>query len=649
MATEDEHLNAVIAAEGRIRECSAFLSSGDAQRALSGFEALLEEHGQSSVPEIRRQARRALVGRGASLLQLGRLADAQVAFLEAQSGAKDAPDPSAALATTRRTIVRLLLRRERTLLREDRHKQAIEVADCLLSSYAAELPSEHLELVIEAKMLRCAALAAGGEVNVGVAGLNALVKQYGQVETPAVRKVLANACNRKGDLLAAAGDSTGAIEGHDQALSLIGEGGEEFALVHANALLAKLTILENDERLEDALEVEDDLIVRFDENPPDQRPLVVINARFRKIRLLQRLTRRDEAIAVCDELVEHYGEDADIEIRFKVAVALDDKADLLFEDDRYEATVAVLNEIERRFKDADDDRLQGVLARGLRAKALALQRLGRWESAIAADEQLVEHYGHLHDPEIGTYVAGALCHRAAVLQENKRTDEALACWGDVIVRYRGTDVPATRRLLARAFGGKLELLWLTGQTDEMGPLAQQMIDEVRPDDDDGQLQLARALSFQVAMLGDTQRYEETIDAADAMVTRFPDPTDPGLQRQIAQTLVNKVLALGELGRHEEAEATQQDILARFGEEALEIFTEHAGHAEEVDGPRAEAQRAASLYSRAWFLNGLGRTPEALAVLDGLLDYDAGDNESIAKVIAGAHALREEIQSEQPDG
>jgi tetratricopeptide (TPR) repeat protein len=114
-------------------------------------------------------------------------------------------------------------------------------------------------------------------------------------------------------------------------------------------------------------------------------------------------------------------------------------------------------------------------------------------------------------------------------------------------------------------------------------------------------------------------------------------------------LSNKVLALSSLGRHEDAESTQQMLLARFGEDALEIFTEHAQHAREVEGPRAEAQHAASLYSRAWCLNGLGRRPEALIVLRGLLEsYEAAEEEAIATVVAGARELREEIASDQSD-
>jgi len=644
MASSHDHSDEVEDAAALLQACSALLDSGNAEQAISCFGALVDRFRLAQDPALRKEVPRALIGKGASLLAADRLADAEAVLAEVRVSCEAVPDTVAALGSARLSIARLLVRRERKLFRERRHKEAIDVADYLLSGYDHDPPPENVELVVEAKMLRSAALAASGQVDAGISGLDSLVAEYEGPGGSAVRKVVANALYRKAGLLERAGDRADAIATYEEVLARFGGYGEEFGRVLADALLAELELLEREERLEDALRLLDELIRRFDVTPPHGRPLVAVNSRLRKLALLQTLERPMDALVVADEVVERYGDASAPDVRVRVAMALNDKAELLFYLDELNAALTTLNELARRFEHATEAELRSQLARGRCATAVVLTRLGQWERALAVDEEVVERYSDMHEPQVEELVATALSRRAAALQEHDRLDEAIDCWREVIERYGRADSPALRKLSGRALAEALELLWLTGRTGEMAELNEQTRNELPAGDEDSQLHSARAAAIHVAMLTEARRSEEAIEAADALARRFPEPTNPELKGQLAQTIANKVLALSELGRQQEAQSAQEDLLARFGEEALKAFAGHAQHAAHIEG--AEAQHAASLYSMAWFLNGLDRTQEALTVIADLLqNYQVEDADApLAKVITAAEALRAEIQS-----
>jgi tetratricopeptide (TPR) repeat protein len=420
-----------------------------------------------------------------------------------------------------------------------------------------------------------------------------------------------------------------------------------------DSLLDEIGSLRDAGRIEDALTLNEELIRRYDSSPPEDRPLVALNARLRKVDLLRTLARSDEAIAVCDEVVERFGACATPSARWRVARSLDDKAELLLAAGKLEQGVEALIELDTRFADDTnpDRRMAATLAWGLDAKAGVLERLGNIEAAHGADDELIARYGCDTNGGAAYHVARALSRRAEHLQAGGRAEEALGTWDDVFRHSDRSENAELKKLRGRALSEKLELLGLLGRKDEMASLADQMVAAADLGDALGERQLAQGLSVRAALLVDGGRYEDGIEVIDWLARRFAGSTDSAIRRQLMQSAMNKALALSRLGRDYETEAVQQDLLERFGEEALELAGEHAGHAAAVEGHEAELQRVASLYSRAWFLHNLGRREEAIVVLNGILDNDAEepDDERLGEVIEAVRELREEIEREETDG
>jgi NAD(P)-dependent dehydrogenase (short-subunit alcohol dehydrogenase family) len=132
--------------------------------------------------------------------------------------------------------------------------------------------------------------------------------------------------------------------------------------------------------------------------------------------------------------------------------------------------------------------------------------------------------------------------------------------------------------------------------------------ETEPQD---QVLLARGLAAKGAALVNAGRSREGIEVLDELASRLKDPPEPQLRALLALSLMNKSLALGQLARHDELEAVQQDMVNRFGEDALQLVEMHAGHCASTAGTPAREQLAAMLYSKAWMLAALDRTQEAL--------------------------------------
>ena len=426
-----------------------------------------------------------------------------------------------------------------------------------------------------------------------------------------------------------------------------------------DALWDEVAELHETGRREDALRLNAELIERLEASPREAHQVGAVAARTRQIDLLRDLSHPEQAIAMCDVTVSRFEGDSRASVRWRVALALARKAEMLFRQGRVEECIRTLDTIQARFgADPDaENRLQGELAGALDAKAVALAHLGREREASGVDDELAGRYGRAESEDVRLSVCKALARRAKRLQAQGDPAAALKDWEAVLERSTGASRERLRALHALALHAKLDLLWLTAATEELSSLSEEMIASADPSSLEGERQLAQGMAMRAALLAHADRHEEAVAAVDALTGRFPDPLDSEISAHVAQSLANKVFALSELGRIEEAEAVQQDLLDRFGEQALALAGEQVGHTDGIPGAHAQVQRLGALYSRSWFLHNLGRTDEALVVLDGLLaepDIDAefadrDENpdavERLEGVVEAARALREQIRED----
>ena len=114
----------------------------------------------------------------------------------------------------------------------------------------------------------------------------------------------------------------------------------------------------------------------------------------------------------------------------------------------------------------------------------------------------------------------------------------------------------------------------------------------------------------MALIGE-ERHEEAIEVLDELIERFEDDPEPALRRQVTIALANKVTALAGLDREEESASVFQDMLTRFGEEALAMFDGTASHFVNASEPQEHEGLASALYGKALALDKLGRQDKAL--------------------------------------
>ncbi len=102
---------------------------------------------------------------------------------------------------------------------------------------------------------------------------------------------------------------------------------------------------------------------------------------------------------------------------------------------------------------------------------------------------------------------------------------------------------------------------------------------------------------------------------------------------------SKVMVLGRLGREDEAGSVHDDMVERFGEEALAMF-------DNASDPRARGQVATVLARKALILRDLGRRDEALRTLSEVIGrFDEDENADVKMIVSEAREALEEMIDE----
>lgn len=575
---------------------------------------------------------------------MNRFEEADAAFDEWCSRAREETNPSLVLEQRRLAIARTVHARIRVLSNANCHKDAIAAANALLERFSTDPPAGRLDFVVSALRFKAIALASSGNPDEAIGILEGLVDHYGRLADLPVEKLVAQALENKAKLLDENGRHDQALECYDELLSRLRDPtAPELRELVAIALHNKLVLLQAAGRNEDALTTVDDVIARFGNDPPPGRPYLAVDALFNKTFFLHRLGRIRDAIDVYGEFAERYGEDSDPYVRAKLAVVLSARAEQLLRAGRYEEVATVADELLARFGEAPEAELRRHVADGLCNEADALGKLDRWEEALAVDERVIESF------DDATCGAWPLSHKALALKKLGQTEQSIAVWGEVIAGYSDSSTPEVRELVASALAEKTELIALSGKHDEAVVLGEAMITRTGDEADPKQIALARGLGAKGAALLGEGRCEEAIKIFDTLVARFEDAQELQLRGQVALALNNKAVALSRLGQEEESTRVHQDLSNRFGEEALMVFDEHAKHCEEADGPHAREQWASMLYSKAWVLSDLGRPDEAMPILAELITRFADDkNATIQLTVSGARKAREEMIDNQRD-
>lgn len=122
-----------------------------------------------------------------------------------------------------------------------------------------------------------------------------------------------------------------------------------------------------------------------------------------------------------------------------------------------------------------------------------------------------------------------------------------------------------------------------------------------------------------------------------------------LRRYAARALNPKMFTLVRMGRIDEAKATFDEMAHDLGEDALAEFDDQIERSRGSDTPRARAQLAVALYSKALILRDRGRGQEASRVLRELAaSFKDSVEPSIKPILQSGAAIDAELeQSDRP--
>ena len=153
---------------------------------------------------------------------------------------------------------------------------------------------------------------------------------------------------------------------------------------------------------------------------------------------------------------------------------------------------------------------------------------------------------------------------ALTLTTEGREPEALAAWEELVHRFRASDAPDDRELVAKALVEMGTLFAKANRPEDALSAWDEAVHEFGSSERPVCLgAAASALLNKALMLGTTDLLHETVSACDEVLARFQQAESPDVVAEIAKAMTCKGLALKALSRPEEAIAVLDEVVQRF--------------------------------------------------------------------------------------
>ncbi len=234
----------------------------------------------------------------------------------------------------------------------------------------------------------------------------------------------------------------------------------------ATALVYQGFVLDRLNRLEEAIIVFDNLIMRFSSSskPALQEPIA--SALFGKGFVLDKLNRSEEAIIVFDNLIMRFSNGSELALQRRVAAALGSKGIALDHLNRLEEVIAVYDNLINRFSSSSDLTLQKQVLSALFGKGIASGKLHRSEEAITVFENLIKRFGNNTEDAFKELVANAFLGKAIALTDLVRLEEAIAVYDNLIECFAASTENALQKCVEIARAQKTKTLNILNCAEE---------------------------------------------------------------------------------------------------------------------------------------------------------------------------------------
>jgi tetratricopeptide (TPR) repeat protein len=282
----------------------------------------------------------------------------------------------------------------------------------------------------------------------------------------------------------------------------------------------------------------------------------VAEALARKASALRGLGRVEQAVDVWDELIDRYGHDRSTRASRLVVAALYGKARDLEQIDRYHESLAAVAALLERLRDLPEaDVPELVVVRALAVRTRVQAKLGSVNQAIVAAEELVARAGQASEPELRQWTAWALERESRLLIAEGQTDQALIA--SARLESRLLDEPPeslvavieiinNHSLLLLQLGAPnpaavarfVVLILINTATQALGSgisrVAPYLPDQAGRAAGPWRALATKKLPFVSVVLQSRRRVEQARSASDAVIARIGSSDDPDLRR-CAQT------------------------------------------------------------------------------------------------------------------
>ena len=376
-------------------------------------------------------------------------------------------------------------------------------------------------------------------------------------------------------------------------------------LVAAGKLLENAGILYAQNRVEGALAMYDEVVLRFGESDVPIISELVALGFYAKGSILNQLDRQEEALTAYDEVVLRFdNEDAAI-------------GELILPKDMPREEMDSWNELIALIADGYTPTSFMIIASALVFKGGILYKLNRLEEALAAYDDVMRRFGESNMPTLVELIVTALVNKGIILVRLNQPKKALAAFDEGVRRFGDSENPALLEPVAKALLYKGITLGTMNRPEEALATCDEMVHRFGANENPALLELvAKALANKGFTLDTMNRPEEALAAYDEVVHRFGESENPALLDPVAKALTNKGITFGALNRPKEALATYDEVVRRFGESessdsrswagfalfakaAAELALRQYGSAIETAGRVLEPRQAESQERRLW--------------------------------------------------
>lgn len=436
----DEAFEAALAAAGAPHERALALDAaadicsvhGQYDRALATLEEAitlcLPKPGDSTPMEGRAAHALALVSlnRGLAFIAVKRDDEALVAFDTSLDLLLDhVGGDGSAVPALPRLLTRTLSTKAITLERLDRDRDALACYEEMIRRFEQAGDVVVMNRIAGATLRRAKVLGKLGRQDQEIAGCDALVARYGDIESVELKRTVFETLEWKLLTYRDQGDYEQVVEACDDIIRrYASESDREIASGVARTMVRKAGAFHELDRPADEIDCLDQVASRYGAAEEPWLRAHAANALMFKAITLNESGQTADEMECYEQIIERYAGDDDDKVRSVAAQALVNKgislgaiADDAAEDTgvrETEAEIACYDEAIARYGDADFLGLQQVVAEALLYKGITLLEAGQTAEAAACLNAVVEGYDQVEDAELEKIVMDARELRAEI-------------------------------------------------------------------------------------------------------------------------------------------------------------------------------------------------------------------------------------------